>query len=709
MGKKKLLKPGPPVSRDHFSSGQAATAAAAHRDTTRCVVRVLEAADLLASDAETGKSDPLCFMWIGHRAATPVFDLADPVSGRLVGPGEGVLTTAVVPKTINPVWNSDHIFLLGPDVDAASLMLYKLAILVRDEDIEALPAAVTSGPVSLQEENKTAGHINASEIAPASFDDNSGAIVSYDPLGAVEITFKDIFRQGKKVNGSAIILGPIWKPLKKFDGMRRVEGRIKLSVSIIFSESDLDLMRQSLDLSVEARAAEVIEALQRRVDPTRPLSAGTSSTALIPSRSASPSEGRSRRSASPAQGRGPSSAPVSPIRPRSGGIPRGRGAPAASSFEQKSITDNVSEVGSQSGAGGSSEYYDEDKPLEWHPMQSDLSAIAEDETSQFEQSVPAGGLVDAGTASQPNEKTTNAFPKTKAADEVTNEDGLEPIFPLLEGGDESTPPAPNLDAAGASTAVSPLESPAMERRASKEAKNMKPTNVETQGKPASGTSSNRGDGSKMQRRGERSDPEKRRSESSEDEMLSQLREQLVLATNAAQKTEPALRESEELKSQLQHPVIVQGASKANPLKATKKFKDDEKRALAKQRLKDSLRHNPPISSLANKGPGTEEFDEDAGLVVRSKGKSLALVVGEEPPKKIAMSRAPPQQEVQESAAFDGIEAEEELVVFRPPESGGDENLPPENDDSSDPSLPVSPTSAGAQHLLIDSSEPISIC
>ena len=66
MSKRKTLLKSTPVSRDHFSSGRSKSpAAAAVQALTRCVVRVIEGKQLLASDALTGKSDPVCFLWIG--------------------------------------------------------------------------------------------------------------------------------------------------------------------------------------------------------------------------------------------------------------------------------------------------------------------------------------------------------------------------------------------------------------------------------------------------------------------------------------------------------------------------------------------------------------------------------------------------------------------------------------------------------------------
>jgi hypothetical protein len=63
MGKNKTLLKVRPVAKDHFSSGKVK---APGSDLTRCVVRVFDGESLLASDAETGKSDPVCFIWVGE-------------------------------------------------------------------------------------------------------------------------------------------------------------------------------------------------------------------------------------------------------------------------------------------------------------------------------------------------------------------------------------------------------------------------------------------------------------------------------------------------------------------------------------------------------------------------------------------------------------------------------------------------------------------
>lgn len=74
------LKKGEPVSRNHFSSNIKRN----NINYSRLVVRVLEGKNLLASDIETGKSDPVCFCWVGGVDETPNWDVTA-TNGR--GPG----------------------------------------------------------------------------------------------------------------------------------------------------------------------------------------------------------------------------------------------------------------------------------------------------------------------------------------------------------------------------------------------------------------------------------------------------------------------------------------------------------------------------------------------------------------------------------------------------------------------------------------------
>ena len=72
MGKRSLLKTRD-VDKSHFSSGSIPPELKSIISTTRCVVKILSASNLLASDADTGKSDPTCFIWFGSDDLIPNF------------------------------------------------------------------------------------------------------------------------------------------------------------------------------------------------------------------------------------------------------------------------------------------------------------------------------------------------------------------------------------------------------------------------------------------------------------------------------------------------------------------------------------------------------------------------------------------------------------------------------------------------------------
>ncbi len=59
------------VNANHFSSGKSPKDCPTGN---RIVVRLLQAKNLLASDKETGKSDPVGFIWVGPRTIEPCFD-----------------------------------------------------------------------------------------------------------------------------------------------------------------------------------------------------------------------------------------------------------------------------------------------------------------------------------------------------------------------------------------------------------------------------------------------------------------------------------------------------------------------------------------------------------------------------------------------------------------------------------------------------------
>lgn len=187
------------VSKDHFSSGKNLN----EPKFSRLVVRMLEGAQLLASDISTGKSDPVCFLWLGPCAETPVVE-------KLASEDHDAMfaKTVVCPTTVDPIWNEDVVFELQAS-DVNTMMDQKCVIFIRDEDID---------------------------------EDGSK---SYDELGMVEFTLKEIVSRGRALK-SSIVLPATWYTLKKSPGMRRIDGRVKLTITLIFTPEDIESINGQL-------------------------------------------------------------------------------------------------------------------------------------------------------------------------------------------------------------------------------------------------------------------------------------------------------------------------------------------------------------------------------------------------------------------------------------------------------------------------------
>ena len=84
------------VSDDHYSSRRSSKDA--EPNCTRCDITILSAKSLLASDADTGKSDPVCFVALSSLSTTPQWDASDLTES-------GILMTPVKFSTVDPQWN----------------------------------------------------------------------------------------------------------------------------------------------------------------------------------------------------------------------------------------------------------------------------------------------------------------------------------------------------------------------------------------------------------------------------------------------------------------------------------------------------------------------------------------------------------------------------------------------------------------------------
>ena len=227
--KNKIALKGRDVNKSHFSSGFVDPVQTSY---SRLVVRILEGRSLLASDLDTGKSDPICFVWFGSPDA-------DAPSLEDLQTDSSVLRTKVCPVTTDPIWNNDITFPLDDLIkDLKALADMRILIFVRDED---------------------------KDLGPDGKD-----MISYDELGMLELFVKDFIAEGKPMK-SSIVKAASWYSLKKSPGMRRVDGKIKLTLSLIFVDSDLpalscQILPEDIDSEAEnANAATTMPALLKQL------------------------------------------------------------------------------------------------------------------------------------------------------------------------------------------------------------------------------------------------------------------------------------------------------------------------------------------------------------------------------------------------------------------------------------------------------------
>jgi hypothetical protein len=184
MSRKTGLLPGPVVSKTHFSNNTShgKPIPVPH---SKLVVRILDAKSLLASDLETGKSDPVCFIWYGPSDEHPS------IESMTNGEQSRVLQTSVCPTTTDPIWDEELVFPIDMStIKLADLVNFYCYIYVADYD-EMIDAAT----------QETA--------------------VSYDSLGQLTIPFGDIVDQGKCVNGNSLALGMKSYAVEKAPPLRR--------------------------------------------------------------------------------------------------------------------------------------------------------------------------------------------------------------------------------------------------------------------------------------------------------------------------------------------------------------------------------------------------------------------------------------------------------------------------------------------------------
>ena len=184
-------------------------------DITKVVVTLLDGKSLLASDVETGKSDPVGFIWCGYNVEnSPNI----PNWENYWDENEGITLTKTAKTTCDPIWNEDKEFPLQIN-SIDNLFLLRICILIRDED-----------EVPLDYKNPETGSVAIDGL-------------KYDNLGQYSLSLQDVINEGKCVKNSVVLAAKKYT-LQKAYKMRKVDGYIRFKVSIIFSNKDVELLSQ---------------------------------------------------------------------------------------------------------------------------------------------------------------------------------------------------------------------------------------------------------------------------------------------------------------------------------------------------------------------------------------------------------------------------------------------------------------------------------
>eukprot|EP01038_Epipyxis_sp_PR26KG_P015682 gene15682-21216_t len=265
------------VSKTHFSSGINNN----QHTFSRLVLRIIDGTSLLASDVQTGKSDPVCFIWCGMLSE-------DPPKLEELTTNENVLVTKVCPTTCDPIWNEDVIFPLDLSEGLDHLLQTRIIVFVRDQDIDV----------------------------------NDESILTYDELGMLEISFQNIVGGGKAMAHS-IVLSAAKYNLIKSPGMRKIDGSIRVSASIIFSSEDEEINKKRYELSDgfetnNSKSNSLSQYLQKQVRPNTANSNNSNNRG--DSISPSVTRGRMRRTIDSFDGRQSTASSRSPSRERLGSV-----------------------------------------------------------------------------------------------------------------------------------------------------------------------------------------------------------------------------------------------------------------------------------------------------------------------------------------------------------------------------------------------------
>ena len=237
MSKKSGLSSNPLVSKSHFSFN--ATRELKTSSHSRLILRIMSGSSLLASDVETGKSDPVCFAWYGPSDSIPT-------AQKIIQPGHvRTLPTSICPTTTDPIWNEELVFPIDfSTLSLADLLTFCCYIYVADYD----------PPV------------------------DSGGEATYESLGQITIPFVDLIDKGRMMNNSSSLAASSYT-LEKTATMRRVDGTIKMAVSLVFGEDVSFLFPQiSPHISISTTKEFMLTLVKlRKGEPLAPAPRGNTS------------------------------------------------------------------------------------------------------------------------------------------------------------------------------------------------------------------------------------------------------------------------------------------------------------------------------------------------------------------------------------------------------------------------------------------------
>ena len=195
-----------PVSKDHWSSNLKKPLVTG----SHVMVTVIDGKGILASNTFDGKSDPLCFLWLGPPAADMEGNDGDDAFMYTTDDEEcaglGILRTNVKYGTLEPVWNENIVFPLVLE-EVNSLNKLRLILYCRDIDEDV--------------------------------DEATGEeVIAYKDLGMHEINLRDMIVFGKAMNEAIVDVNRTCDLKKSKNMAKNAEGSIRVTIKIMFNEAD---------------------------------------------------------------------------------------------------------------------------------------------------------------------------------------------------------------------------------------------------------------------------------------------------------------------------------------------------------------------------------------------------------------------------------------------------------------------------------------